>query len=132
MTRDTSTGIKYEKRLETFLKENNYQCKSQVVLGKKRNGGNHRVDLVIDKTLVSLKHQEVKGTAEEKVPFEFMKLQHAVDDYNYDNAIIVLSGNSGWTWKDYFLSTEFKAQMASIYPDVSIMSHEQFLEIYDF
>ena len=59
-----------------------------------------------------------------------MKLQHAVDDYNYDNAIIVLSGDSGWTWKEYFLSTEFKAQMASIYPDVSIMSHEQFLEIY--
>ena len=130
MTRDTSTGTKYEKLVEQLLNEN-YQYQSQVVIGKKRNGGNHRVDLIIDKTLISLKHQEVKGTAEEKVPFEFMKLQQAVNDYNYDNAIIVLSGESGWTWKKYYLSQEFKEQMNLIYPDVSIMSHEQFIEIYD-
>jgi len=129
MARDTSTGTKYEKQVEQLLNEN-YQYQSQVVIGKKRNGGNHRVDLIIDKTLISLKHQEVKGTAEEKVPFEFMKLQQAVNDYNYDNAIIVLSGESGWTWKEYYLSQEFKEQMKLIYPDVSIMSHEQFIEIY--
>lgn len=129
MTRDTSTGTKYEKQVEQLLNEN-YQYQSQVVIGKKRNGGNHRVDLIIDKTLISLKHQEVKGTAEEKVPFEFMKLQQAVNDYNYDNAIIVLSGESGWTWKKYYLSQEFKNQMKLIYPDVSIMSHKQFVEIY--
>jgi hypothetical protein len=131
MARDTSTGTKYEKQVEQLLNEGNYHYQSQVIIGKKRNGGNHRVDLIIDKTLISLKHQEVKGTAEEKVPFEFMKLQQAVNDYHYDNAVIVLSGDSGWTWKNYYLSQEFKTQMNVIYPDVSIMSHEQFLKIYD-
>lgn len=130
MTRDTSTGTSYEKRIEALLTESNIEHKAQAFIGVKRNQKRHKVDLIIENTLVSLKHQQVGGTAEEKVPFEVMKLQHAVNDYGYDNAIIVLSGDTGWTWKDYFLSDEFKQQMAAIYPDVTIMSHEQFCEIY--
>ena len=128
--RNTSTGTKYEKRMEVLLEENQIKFTSQTVIGKKRNGGNHRVDLIIDDILISLKHQEVAGTAEEKVPFEFMKLQHAVEDYKYGHAIIVLSGDKGWTWKDYYLSQEFKDQMSQMYPDVSIMSHEDFCNLY--
>lgn len=129
--RDTTTGTNYEKRMEVLLAETNITYQSQKVIGKKRNGGNHRVDLIIDgEILVSLKHQEVSGTAEEKVPFEFMKLQHAVDDYNYKHALIVLSGDKGWTWKNYYLSQEFKSSMKTLYPDVDIMSHEEFCMIY--
>lgn len=129
--RDTTTGTNYEKRMEVLLAETNITYQSQKVIGKKRNGGNHRVDLIIDgDILVSLKHQEVSGTAEEKVPFEFMKLQHAVDDYNYKHALIVLSGDKGWTWKNYYLSQEFKSSMKTLYPDVDIMSHEEFCMIY--
>ena len=118
MSRDTSTGTNYEKRIDVFLTENKIQYRSQINIGAKRNGKRHRVDLIIDNTLVSLKHQQVGGTAEEKVPFEFMKLQHAVEDYNYDNAIIVLSGNTGWTWKEYYLSDEFKEAMKVLYPEI--------------
>lgn len=129
--RDTSTGTKYEHRMQILLEERNVSFQAQKVIGKKRNGGNHRVDLILDdEILVSLKHQEVAGTAEEKVPFEFMKLQHAVDDYNYKQAFIVLSGDKGWTWKDYYLSDEFQAQMRILYPDVTIMSHEVFCDYY--
>ena len=131
MTRDTSTGTNYEKRIDVLLEENNIEYSSQVNIGIKRNGKRHRVDLIIDKTLVSLKHQQVGGTAEEKVPFEFMKLQHAVDDYGYNNAIIVLSGDTGWTWKEYYLSEEFKKSMKILYPDVMIISHEDFIKLYD-
>jgi hypothetical protein len=129
--RDTTTGNNYEKTVSKLLKESNYNYKDQVTIGKKRNGKKHRVDVLIDKTLVSLKHQEVNGTAEEKVPFEFMKLQHAVDDYDYDEAVIVLSGDTGWTWKEYYLSPEFKTNMKQVYPDVSIMSHQEFCETYN-
>ena len=126
-----NTGTKYEHRMQTLLEERNVSFQAQKVIGKKRNGGNHRVDLILDDgILVSLKHQEVAGTAEEKVPFEFMKLQHAVDDYNYNRAYIVLSGDTGWTWKDYYLSDEFQAQMSILYPDVTIMSHEVFCDYY--
>lgn len=130
MARDTSTGTSYEKQIESLLTESNIEFKSQSFIGLKRNQKRHKVDLIIENTLVSLKHQQVGGTAEEKVPFEVMKLQHAVNDYGFDNAIIVLSGDTGWTWKEYFLSNEFKEQMSSIYPDVTIMSHEQFCKIY--
>lgn len=131
MARDTSTGTKYENRIQFLLKENNVNFQRQVTIGVKRNEKRHRVDLIIDNTLISLKHQQVGGTAEEKVPFEFMKLQHAVDDYDYDNAIIVLSGDSGWTWKDYYLSNDFKQSMKNLYPDVMIISHEEFISLYD-
>lgn len=129
--RDTSTGTNYEKRIDILLEENKIKYQSQVFIGIKRNGKKHKVDLIIDNTLVSLKHQEVGGTAEEKVPFEFMKLQHAVEDYEYDNAIIVLSGDTGWTWKKYYLSDEFKQSMRILYPDVMIISHENFITLYD-
>jgi len=117
--------------MEVLLEQNEVSFKSQTVIGKKRNGGNHRVDLIIDgEILVSLKHQEVAGTAEEKVPFEFMKLQHAVEDYGFKRAIIVLSGDNGWTWKNYYLSEDFKNQMNILYPDVEIMSHDEFCDLY--
>lgn len=103
----------------------------QVNIGKKRNGGRHIIDLIKGKTLISLKNQTVAGTAEEKVPFEVMKLQHAIDDYGYEDAIIVLHGDSGWTWKDYYLSNEFQESMSVLYPKVKIMSHEQFIQEYN-
>lgn len=130
MTRDTQTGTQYEKFIYSLLEEKGTSFRSQVNIGLKRNGKRHFVDLIIDNTLVSLKHQQVQGTAEEKIPFEFMKLQQAVDDFEYENAVIVLSGDTGWSWKEYYLSQEFKGLMAKIYPDVSIMSHDQFSEIF--
>ena len=59
-----------------------------------------------------------------------MKLQHCIDDYGYDCAIMVLCGDTGWKWKDYFLSQEFKDDMKKVYPDVSIISQEQFVSLF--
>lgn len=132
MTRDTTTGTTYEKVVYSLIENFGHNYKKQVMLGKKRNGKRHIVDLIIEgKTLVSLKNQKVAGTAEEKVPFEFMKLQHAIDDYGYTNAIIVLNGDTGWTWKEYYLCKEFKKAMKILYPNVEIMNHEQFISRYN-
>lgn len=148
-SRDTTTGILNEKEIEQFLIENiSESVNAQVIVGKKRNGGKHITDLLIGGetytppkkkrptsthkggTLVSLKYQEIQGTAEEKIPFEIMKLQHCIDDYGYDCAIMVLCGDTGWKWKDYFLSEEFRQDMKKIYPDVSIVSQEQFMKLF--
>lgn len=147
-SRDTTTGTKYETQIYNFLTENhNKNFHSQVVIGNKRNGGVHIVDLLFDGeveykrgrktadslhqggTLVSLKHQDVSGTAEEKVPFECMKLQDAIDDYGYNSAILVLNGD-GWTWKEEYLSERFRKRMKLIAPNVTIISHQDFITLY--
>ena len=130
MSGNTATGSKYELFVESLLTKSKIKFKRQTYVGYKRNNGLHRVDLLIEKTLISLKSQKVAGTAEEKIPFEIMILQHTIEDYGYDNAIIVLHGDTGWKWKDYYLSKEFKSHMGQLYPDVSIMNHEQFVSIY--
>lgn len=148
-SRDTTTGTLNEKEIEQFLIENtNESVSAQVNVGKKRNGGDHITDLLIGGEtyvppnkkrpisthkggiLVSLKYQEIMGTAEEKILFEIMKLQHCIYDYGYECAIIVLCGNTGWKWKDYFLSEEFKQDMKKIYPDVTILDQQQFMKLF--
>ena len=133
MTRNTTTGTNYETEVENLLEDySEHTVESQVMVGSKRNGGKHYCDIVLNgDELISLKYQRVQGTAEEKIPFEFMKLQHAIDDHGYKSATIVLAGpDKAWKWKDYYLSEEFRAKMGSIYPDVRIINHEQFVSEY--
>ena len=133
MTRDTTTGTNYETEVENLLEDySEHTVESQVMVGEKRNGGKHYCDIVLNgDELISLKYQRVQGTAEEKIPFEFMKLQHAIDDHGYKSATIVVAGpDKAWKWKDYYLSEEFRAKMGSIYPGVRIITHEQFVSEY--
>ena len=129
-TRDTTTGKSYEDVVEELLLEHtNHKVKTQVNVGAKRNGGRHYVDILLNDTeLLSLKYQKVQGTAEEKILFEIMKLQHAVTDHGYKSAVIVIAGpDKAWKWKEYYLGDEFQSAMKKIYPDVRIISHEQFV-----
>lgn len=131
--RDTTTGGNYEDEVQNLLEtRSNHKVEPQVNVGRKRNGGKHVVDILLNgEELISLKYQEVQGTAEEKIPFEIMKLQHMVIDGKYKSATIVLSGpDKAWNWKDYYLSSEFQESMKKIYPDVSIISHAEFVERY--
>ena len=133
MTRDTTTGTNYETEVENLLEDySEHTVESQVMVGSKRNGGKHYCDIVLNgDELISLKYQRVQGTAEEKIPFEFMKLQHAIDDHGYKSATIVVAGpDKAWKWKDYYLSEEFRGKMSSIYPNVRIINHEQFVSEY--
>ena len=132
-SRDTTSGSSYEIEVESLLEDySEHAVESQVMVGSKRNGGKHYCDIVLNgNELISLKYQRVQGTAEEKIPFEFMKLQHAVNDYGYKSATIVVAGpDKAWKWKEYYLSEEFRADMKSIYPDVRIINHTQFVEEY--
>lgn len=129
--RNTTTGISYEDRIKYLLEHHtDYRVRARYNIGKKRNGGNHIVDILLnEKELVSLKYQKTTGTAEEKIPFEIIKLQQAIDDYSYQNGTIVLAGNDdAWTLKDYYLTGDFMKYMNC--PDVRVISHEQFLNEY--
>ena len=53
--------------------------------------------------IVSLKWQQVSGTAEQKVPFEVICLAEAVKNGNgaFQKAYLVLGGD-GWTLRDFY------------------------------
>lgn len=127
--RDTTTGISYEKYMETMLTEASIPYTKQVTVGPGRTGRNHRIDLIIGETLVSLKYQDKSGTAEEKIPYEVMILDHLVRQFDqYNSAIIVLYGENGWRLKDFYLSESFQNEMNILWPNVKIMNHEQFCD----
>ena len=145
--RDTTTGKVNEDSIEQFLTENfSDSVYPQAVVGtqfgtKKK----HVVDILLGgkaykKTkkakrwisehkggkLVSLKYQAVEGTAEEKILHECDKLQDAIDQHGYESAVVVLCGNQGWSFKDYFLSERYAKKVNLIAPNVTIISEETF------
>ena len=85
------------------LEQGGYAYKTQVHFGQRLGLGKHIVDAVVEKDgrkfLLSLKWQQVSGTAEQKVPFEVICLIEALEDGKYEKAYVVLGGE-GWTLRD--------------------------------
>src|SRR5579864_7610837 len=112
----TRTGSTLEVTVEAVLLNNSYAVQKQQIVGTKPGGGRHKVDLVGmrpngTRFLVSLKWQQTAGSAEEKIPFEVIKLLHALrENPNYDKAYIVIGGG-GFTSSlvDFYLSEEFRS-----------------------
>ena len=115
MPRNTASGKFYEDTVERAIRQsciaNNLDAKSQQTIGSSPSGRKHRVDWELISNgdpnvrgLVSCKVQITGGTAEEKVPYEVIKLIHAMEtDSRYKKAWIVLGGN-GFTpgLKDFY------------------------------
>lgn len=126
----TGTGYVLEAMILPALRRGSYSYQKQVVVGTRPTGRPHRVDVVAMKDgqsyLVSLKWQQVSGTAEQKVPFEVICLIDTLEDsQSYDGAYLVLGG-PGWTTRDFYVDgglLPFIPRSASI----SILSLEQFI-----
>jgi len=76
--RNTRTGGVLELMVLPALDQGGYTHKVQVNIGKRLGLGRHMVDVVAEKDghsiLVSMKWQQVSGTAEQKVPYEVICL----------------------------------------------------------
>jgi hypothetical protein len=105
--RNTSTGAVLEAMVLPALERGGYAYRTQVELGIRPGGRRHVVDAVAVrdgiKILVSLKWQQVAGTAEQKVPFEVMCLADCVRAERATRAYLVLGGD-GWSLRNYFTS----------------------------
>ena len=53
--------------------------------------------------LISMKWQQVGGTAEQKIPFEVICLVETLRQERFQSAYLVLGGD-GWRYKDVYLS----------------------------
>src|SRR5262245_44752764 len=128
--RDTTTGQVLEAMVWPALVRGGYEVQRQVVIEDRPGGGTHKVDAVATKEtryLISLKWQQVSGTAEQKVPFEIISLAHAVRSGEYAKAYLVLGGG-GWTLRDYFTSGELQEYLKDI-DRVRIVSLEDFVAL---
>lgn len=104
--RDTGTGAVLEQMVLPVLERGGYSYKSQINIGKRLGGGSHFVDIVAEKGderfLISLKWQQVSGTAEQKVPFEVICLEEALKTGDYHRAFVVLGGD-GWKLRAFYV-----------------------------
>lgn len=89
------------------LVQGGYSYELQVNLGRRLGCGRHYVDAVVEKAgrrfLLSVKWQQVSGTAEQKVPFEVICLAEAMETQPFEKAYIVLGGE-GWTLRTFYVS----------------------------
>src|SRR5687767_5923054 len=103
----TRTGGVLERMILPALDQGGYSYETQVLLGKRLGLGKHVVDVIAHKdgrkVLISLKWQQVSGTAEQKVPFEVICLLEALQAGAYDKAYLVLGGE-GWTLRNFYTS----------------------------
>jgi hypothetical protein len=101
----TRTGGVLERMVLPALEQGGYTYDLQVKLGKRLGLGNHVVDVIARKdgrsVLVSLKWQQVAGTAEQKVPFEVICLLDALEAGQHEKAYLVLGGE-GWTLRGFY------------------------------
>ena len=118
------TGKDFEYLCEYLCEQAGLNVDEQVNIGLRPTGGAHNTDLIVDGVIVSLKYQDVAGTAEEKIPYEQMCLEHACFTYGYDSAIIVLAG-PGWKHDDSYREGVFSTWMHT--PHVRVLNFDEFL-----
>ena len=127
--RDTSTGAVLEEMVLPSLRRGGYDFKTQVGIGARPGGRAHKVDVIAAKEgrswLVSMKWQQVGGTAEQKVPFEVICLADAVSSGSYEAAYLVLGG-SGWTLRDFYTGGGLKTHLP-LAEKVRIVTLEDFI-----
>ena len=111
MARNTRTGGVLEQMVLPALEQGGYTYETQVNLGQRLGLGRHFIDAVAEKNgrkfLISVKWQQVSGTAEQKVPFEVICLIEALEAGRFEKAYVVLGGE-GWTLRDFYAAGGLK------------------------
>lgn len=125
----TRTGGVLERMVLPALDEGGYAWKAQVSLGKRLGTGAHKVDAIAEKDgrriLISMKWQQVSGTAEQKVPFEVICLVEAMEVGGYDKAYLVLGGE-GWKWRTFYTGGGLKQYIPAA-EKIEIVTLESFV-----
>jgi hypothetical protein len=119
------------------LERGEYKVRRSVKIGKRPGGSNHIIDVLAEKDgrqiLISVKWQEVSGTAEQKIPFEVICLMEAVQpaggkgQRKYARAYLVLGG-PGWTLRRFYVSGGLQPYIAHG-GLVAIVTLEQFVKM---
>ncbi len=106
----TRTGTGQELMIESLLEFNYYNYQKQVFIGKQLFNNRYKADFVIDHSIiVSLKWQQVAGTAEQKVIYEIASLIKIIENDNFKMAYVVIGGNGfSQNAKEYLFNQEHR------------------------
>jgi len=111
MARDTRPGGVLEQMIVPALKRGGYTHQVRVKLGQRLGCGAHFVDVIPEKDgksfLISLKWQQVAGTAEQKIPFEVICLSEVLEAGKHEKAYLVLGGE-GSTLRRFYVDGGLK------------------------
>ena len=131
--RNTRTGGVMEQMVLPALEMGGYRITRQKNIGTRFGVSRHNIDTyALDDSdrpyLISLKWQQVSGTAEQKIPFEVVSLADAMmRNEEYFKAYLVLGGE-GWRFKEFYLSGGLNAFLINA-DLVNIVSLERFVEL---
>ena len=127
--RTDKTGKDFENFVYHLLDLGGYNVEDQVNIGLRPTGGAHNTDIVVDEeTIISLKYQDVAGTAEEKIPYEQICLQHGCETYGYKKAYILLAG-PGWKHDQTYIDGGLNKWMTT--PNVEVIDFDTFLDTFE-
>jgi hypothetical protein len=131
--RDTGTGDVLEMMVLPSLERGGYECVKRTSIGKRPAGGKHIVDAIAikdkAKILISLKWQQVNGTAEQKIPYEIICLLKALKDNGsiYSKAYVVLGGE-GWTMRNFYVEGGLNEYLQGT-ESIRIVTFENFISL---
>ncbi len=119
----TTAGVEVENFIEYQLEQEGYNVETQVAAAG-INVDWSRIDIVLPdrNEAISLKYQDVAGTAEEKILYEAESLSLMCHAHNYARGTIVLSGG-GWSPVKYlWFLTEYNPPS-----NVRVISYDDFV-----
>jgi hypothetical protein len=132
VARDTTTGSVLEQMVLPALTRGGYGFRTQVTIGNRPGGRPHKIDAVVSRDdrswLVSMKWQQVGGTAEQKVPFEVICLADSLAQGGYESAYLVLGG-LGWTLREFYTRGGLGAHLSRAAAQVKIVTLEEFVAL---
>ena len=129
--RDTGTGDVLEQMVLPSLERGGYACAKRTSVGKRPAGGKHIIDAIATKynqnVLISLKWQQVSGTAEQKIPYEIICLLKALrdNDGKYNKAYLVLGGE-GWSLRNFYVDGGLNEYLVDA-KKIKIVTFENFI-----
>ncbi len=114
------------------LNRGGYSYKRGVKIGTRLGISQHKIDVLAEdpagsQYLISMKWQQVGGTAEQKIPFEVICLIEAMKQEKFQSAYLVLGGD-GWRYKDVYLSGALNEYIRGA-EQVHIVSLDRFVSL---